>query len=110
MSNGQCHLPKQNKQTKKKNTDFCVFTKNLTSCLEGCISVAAESASLAEKGKQKASGAICLWHAVREASCAWAGRSFIQTSAYEQCSAGLLQPDRVVRAQEELVRRQNREL
>lgn len=108
MGNVTCQN-KTNKQ-KKKNTDFCVFTKNLTSCLEGCISVAAESASLAEKGKQKASGAIRLWHAVREASCAWAGRSFIQTSAYEQCSAGLLQPDRVVRAQEELVRRQNREL
>lgn len=56
--------------------------------------MAAESASLAEKGKQKASGVIRLWHAVREASCAWAGRSFIQTSAYEQFSAGLLQPDR----------------
>lgn len=91
------------------NTNFCVFTKNLTSCLGGYISVAAESVSLAEKGKQKASRVIRLWHAVREASCAWAGRCFVQTSTDEQSSAGLLQPDRVVIAKEELIRRQKTE-
>lgn len=91
------------------NADFCVFTKNLTSCLGGYISVAAESVSLAEKGKQKASRVIRLWRVVREASRAWAGRSFIETSTYEQFSAGLLQPDRAVTAKEELIRRQNTE-
>lgn len=95
------------------NTDFCVFTKILTSCLRGYTSVAAESGSLAEKGKQKARRVIRLWHAVREASCAWA-RSFIQTSTYEQFLARLLQPgssssSRMATAKEELIRRQNTE-
>lgn len=63
MGNVTC----QNKN-KEMNVDYCVFTKNLTSCLGGSISVAAQSVSLAEKGKQKASRVIQLWHAVKEAS------------------------------------------
>lgn len=65
----------------------------------------AEPVSLAEKRKQRASRVIRLWHAVRKASCAMTGSSFKQVSTYEQFSAGLLQPDRVAMAKQELIRR-----